>query len=213
MAAVHWSILVAGGATALLVGPGVWLGWILARRAFVGKLLLELVLMLPLVLPPTAIGGGLILLFGKNGALGGWHVLFSWKAMMISSALAGLPLLVSMAHLTFVQVDSKLEAAARTLGCSSTQTFLRITLPLAWRGLLAGIALCFARALGEFGATYMVSMNSPGQRTLSLEILHLAQTPGDHGSALAILMGISIALSAITLLPALYLLHTQRRSA
>lgn len=198
--AVRLSLALAGGATALVLPPGLLLGWLFARRSFPGKVVLEILVLLPLVLPPTVTGYGLLVLLGRHGVLGGWAFLFTWKAMLVAAAVVGFPLLVRSAQAAFAAVDPKLSAAARTLGCSAAGSFFRVTLPLAWPGLLAGVVLCFARGLGEFGATRMVALNTPGQRTLALEIYQLVETPGDHSAALLRLVLISLALSALALL-------------
>ena len=198
--AVRLSLALAVGATALVLPAGLALGWLLARRTFPGKFLVELLVMLPLVIPPTVTGYGLLVVLGKRGLLGGWAFLFTWKAMLVAAAVVGFPLLVRSAQAAFEAVDPKLSAAARTLGCSALASFFRVTLPLAWPGLLAGVVLCFARALVEFGATRMVSLNTPGQRTLALEIYQLVETPGDHHAALLRLVLVSLALSTVALL-------------
>ena len=198
--AVRLSLALAGGATLLILPLGLALGWLFARRRFPGKILLELMVLLPLVLPPTVTGYGLLVLFGRHGPLGALEFLFTWKAMLGAAAVVGLPLLVRSAQAAFEAVDPKLAAVARTLGCSRAGAFLRVTLPLAWPGLLAGVVLCFARALGEFGATRMVSLNTAGQRTLALEIYRLVETPGDHSTALLQLVLVSLALSGAALL-------------
>ena len=213
LGAVRLSLLLAGGATLLVLPLGLWVGWLLARRTFPGKTLIELLVMLPLVLPPTVTGYALQMLLGRNGVLGGWELLFTWKAMLAAAAAAGFPLLVRSAQTGFAAVDPKLEAAAHTLGCSRLQSFFRLTLPLAWPGLLAGAVLCFARGLGEFGATRMVALNTPSQRTLALEIYHLAETPGDHASVLFRLVGVSLLLSALALLASHRLTRPRRKSA
>lgn len=197
--AVRLSLLIAAGATAVALPPGLWLGWVLARKRFPGKLLVEMAAMLPLVLPPTVTGYLLLVVFGRRGWLGGFDILFTWKAMLLAAAAVGFPLLVRSARAAFEAVDPKLGPAARTLGCSPLGEFFSVTLPLAWPGLLAGLLLCFARAIGEFGATRMVSLNTDGQRTIALEIFQLVETPGDHGGALLRLVLVSIGLSALAL--------------
>ena len=196
---VRLSLTLAAGATVLALPAGLALGWLLARRTFPGKFLLELLVMLPLVVPPTVTGYALLVVFGRHGPLGGLAWLFTWKAMLVAAAVVGFPLLVRSAQAAFTAVDPKLSAAARTLGCSAPGAFFRVTLPLAWPGLLAGAVLCFARALGEFGATRMVSLNTADQRTLALEIYRLVETPGDHTAALLSLVAVSLALSALAL--------------
>lgn len=213
LATIRLSLLLAGGATLLVLPLGLWLGWLLARRNFPGKILVEILVMLPLVLPPTVTGYALLMMLRRNGVLGGWELLFTWKAMLAAAAVAGFPLLVRSAQTGFADVDPKLEAVAHTLGCSRLQSFLRITLPLAWPGLLTGAVLCLARGLGEFGATRMVALNTPSQRTLALEIYHLAETPGDHTAVLLRLVGVSLLLSALALLASHLLTSRWRTSA
>ncbi len=197
--AIRLTLLLAGGGTLLVMPVAIGLGWVLARKRFWGRPLLELAVLLPLVLPPVVVGYGLLLLLGRGGPLGGLQWLFTWKAMLLAGALVGLPLWVRAARAAFESVDPKLEPAARVLGASPAGTFFRITLPLAWPGLLAGAVLCFARALGEFGATRMVALNTPGQRTLSLELYALVEQPGDHRAALLALVAASLVLSALAL--------------
>ena len=210
LSALQLSLTLAAGATLLVLPPALLLGGLLARRTFPGKTALELLILLPLVLPPTVTGYALLLLFGRHGLLNDWGFLFTWKAMLIAAAVAGFPLLVRSIQAALASVDVKLVAAARTLGCSAAGAFFRVTLPLAWPGYLAGIILCFARGLGEFGATRMVSLNTPGQRTLALEIYQLAETPGDHQAALLRLVLVSIGLSAAALLASLLLTRRWR---
>lgn len=187
----------------LLVAPlGIGLGFVLARRAFPGKSVVETLVALPLVLPPTAIGYLLLTLFARDGLLGeralGFDVdvLFTWRAAVIASAVVALPLVARTARTAFEEVDPRLERMARTSGMTRTRTFLAITLPLARRGLLAAIALGFGRALGEFGATVIVAGNIPGRtQTLALAIFSEIQL-GDTAAALrlvAITVGIAFA--------------------
>ena len=213
LAVARFSLLLAGGATLAALPAGLALGWLLARRRFPGRRLVEMLVLLPLVLPPTVTGYGLVALLGRRGLLGGWDLLFTWKAMLVAAAVAGFPLLVRAAREAFMNADPRLEEAARLLGCSRRQTFLRVTLPLAGPGLLAGAVLCFARALGEFGATRMVALNTPGQRTLALEVFRLVETPGDHQAALLRLAGLSLLLSALALLASQTLTRSRRRPA
>ena len=144
---------------------------------------LETLLSLPLVLPPTAVGLVLLELLGRNRPLGGWlaaqgiEVVFTWKAVVLATAVMSFPLLVRSARTAFEEVDPQLVGLARTLGCGPLAAFFRVTLPLAWRGVLAGAVLAFSRALGEFGATIMVAGNIPGRtQTLALAIFHDVQT-------------------------------------
>lgn len=197
--AVRLSIEVAAFATLLALPPGIALGWLLARKRFPGKFLVETLALLPIVLPPTVTGYLLIVAFGRTGPFGGLELLFTPKAMILAAAVVGFPLLVRSVRAAFEAVDRNLGAAARTLGCSAIGEFFAVTLPLAWPGLLAGVVLCFTRAIGEFGATRMVSLNTDGQRTLALEIYQLVETPGDHDTALLRLALVSIAMSAAAL--------------
>ena len=194
------SLRVAAVATALALVVGVALGWLLARRRFRGATLLEAVCMLPLVLPPTVVGYGILVLMGRNSALGGWlrehfdyTLIFSWHGAVVASALVALPLVLKSASTAFSQVDRTLEAAAFTLRQSRLSTFIRVTLPLAWPGILAGTVLAYARAMGEFGASLMVAGSIPGQtQTLSMAIYDAVQA-GQDDTAAALVMVISAA--------------------
>ena len=194
------SLRVAAVATALALVLGVALGWLLARRRFPGATLLEAVCMLPLVLPPTVVGYGILVLMGRNSALGGWlrehfdyTLIFSWHGAVVASALVALPLVLKSASTAFSQVDRTLEAAAFTLRQSRLSTFIRVTLPLAWPGILAGTVLAYARAMGEFGASLMVAGSIPGQtQTLSMAIYDAVQA-GQDETAAALVIVISVA--------------------
>ncbi len=164
------SLRVALCATVLVVAIGLPLAWLLARRRFPGRELLDTALMLPLVLPPTVTGYYLVLLLGRHGWLGrwihawsGWNLLFTWQAAVLASFVVALPLLVKTARAAFESVDERLMEMAATLGHSEWSATRRVLLPLARRGILAGTALAFARAMGEFGATLMVAGNIPGR--------------------------------------------------
>jgi molybdate transport system permease protein len=192
------------------------LGWILARKRFRGRLLVEGVVFLPLVLPPVVTGYLLLVLFGQHGALGRWllevlgvRVIFTWFGMAIAGAVVGLPFLVRAVKLSVESVDRGLEEASRTLGLGRWRTWMRITLPLARSGILAGALLAFARALGEFGATVMVAPNVAGTRTLALEIYRQASVPGGE-AAVARLAVLSILLSLGALIGTEWLLARGR---
>jgi molybdate transport system permease protein len=151
----------------------------LARYRGPGKGVIETLLSLPLVLPPTAVGLVLLEALGRRSPLGGWlarhgvEVVFTWKAVVLAMAVMSFPLLVRSARTAFEEVDPRLVGLARTLGCTPAAAFFRVTLPLAWRGVLAGVVLAYARALGEFGATIMIAGSIPGRtRTLALAIFH-----------------------------------------
>jgi molybdate transport system permease protein len=192
------TLQVAAVATALALLAGVALGWLFARRRFPGSGVLEAVCMLPLVLPPTVIGYGILVLMGRNGPVGAWlrehfdyTVIFNWHGAVIASALVALPLVLKSASAAFAGVDTTLEAAARTLRQSRGSVFMRVTLPLAWPGILAGTLLAFARAMGEFGASLMVAGSIPGQtQTVSMAIYDTVQA-GQHDVALVLVVATS----------------------
>jgi molybdate transport system permease protein len=200
LSVVLFTLEMAGLATVTILVPGVAAALLLARYRGPGKGALETLLSLPLVLPPTAVGLALLELLGRDRPLGGWlasvgiDVVFTWKAVVVATAVMSFPLLVRSARTAFEEVDPRLVGIARTLGASPTAAFFRVTLPLAWRGVLAGVVLSFSRALGEFGATIMVAGNIPGRtQTLSLAIFHDVQT-GRDARAMA-LAGITVALA------------------
>ena len=180
MAAELWtitwfSLATALAATTLMAAPGIALGWVLARRRFPGKALVETLVSLPLVLPPVATGYILLSVLGRRFALGRWledgglQILFTWKAVVLAMTVMGLPLFVRTARAGFEQVNERFEQVAATLGASVARTFFSISLPLARRFVLAGAILGFSRALGEFGATVMVAGSMPGRtRTLAV---------------------------------------------
>ena len=166
--------------TMVCLPVGVWIAYVLARRSFSGKSLVETVVLLPLVLPPVATGFVLLQLFGVDGPLGralsalGVQVVFTWKAVVLSMAVMSLPLIVITVRAGFEHVDVRYEQIAATLGASASRVFWTITLPLARRSVLAGATLGFARALGEFGATIVLAGGIPGQtQTLAVAIFNL----------------------------------------
>ncbi|MET0262343.1 MAG: molybdate ABC transporter permease subunit [Rariglobus sp.] len=194
---VHITLFTLGVAslgTLLILPLGLALAWLLARREWPGKALVETVIALPLFIPPVATGLILLKLFGRNGPLG-WlvettfstSIVFTWKAVVVATAVMALPLLVRTARVAFEEVPRHAEEAARVLGADPWQVFRMVTLPLAARGLIGGTVLSFARALGEFGATVMVAGFIPGQTvTLALGIYHHVQL-GDDRQALVLL--------------------------
>jgi molybdate transport system permease protein len=196
---------VAAGATALLAVPGLAVAWLLSRPAFRFRTLVETLVSLPLVLPPTAVGLGLLLLFGRSGPLGrplydhlGIDIAFTWRAVVLASAVVAFPLFVRSARSAFEEVDPRLPAVARTLGRGPFAAFFQVELPLAWRGVTAGAVLAFARALGEFGATILVAGNIPGRtQTLALALFQRVQV-GRDGEALGLAF-ISVLLAAAAL--------------
>jgi molybdate transport system permease protein len=199
---VTWfTVCVAVVSTLCILPPGLALAWLLARRDWPGKSVVETLVALPLVIPPVATGLLLLKLFGRRGFLGHWleeslglEIVFTWKAVVVATAVMSFPLLVRTARVAFESVSPRLEHVARTLGAGPWSVFWTITLPLARSGVIAGAVLAFARALGEFGATVMVAGFIPGKtETLSLSIYHLVQL-GRDGEALG-LLGISVALA------------------
>jgi molybdate transport system permease protein len=197
---VVFTLQVATASTLLILPPGVAVAFALARYRGRGKGLIETALSLPLVLPPTAVGLVLLELFARRRPLGRWleahglEVLFTWKAVLAATAVMSFPLLVRSARTAFEEVDARLVGIARTLGCGPIAAFFRVTLPLAWRGVLAGTVLAFSRALGEFGATVMVAGNIPGRtRTLALAIFHDNQVGRDDRAL--VLAGVTTALA------------------
>jgi molybdate transport system permease protein len=202
------SIRVAALATLLNAVVGIPLAYLLARRPFRGRALVDLLTTLPLVLPPTVTGYYLIVLLGRRGWLGapvyqltGWSVAFTWYAAVVAATVMALPLLVRTAKAAFESIDRDLERAAYTLGRSEWRTALEVTVPLARNGILAGLVLAFARALGEFGATLMLAGNIPGKTaTVPLAIYTAVQT-GEQGTAL-LLVGILTALSCVVIIAA-----------
>ena len=173
------SLQVTAVASVLIFVFGLALALLFARKHFPGRLIAETVVTLPMVLPPTVVGYYLLMFLGQGGPIVGWlgvHVLFTWQAAAVASAVAGLPLMVLSARAAIANVDPALENAARGLGSSEPGVFFRVTLPLARRGVLAGLLLGSARALGEFGATLMVAGNIPGRtQTMPLAIYDAVQ--------------------------------------
>ena len=208
LTAVWLSAQVAVAATVLNALLGIPLAYILARRRFWGRGLVDLLVTLPLVLPPTVTGYYLIVLLGRRGLLGaplyeatGWTVAFTWYAAVIAATVMALPLLVRTARAAIESVDRDLERAAYTLGRSEWQTALTVTLPLARNGILAGLVLAFARALGEFGATLMLAGNIPGRTTTVPLAIYTAVQTGETSQVL-VLVGLLTVLSCTVLVVA-----------
>jgi molybdate transport system permease protein len=194
------SLKVTTVATFLIFTVGLALALLFARRRFPGKTFAETLVNLPLVLPPTVVGYYLLLVLGRGGPLVAWldvRLLFTWWAAVIASAIVGLPLMVGAARAAIAEVDPALENAARTLGSSEPEVLWRVTLPLARRGILAGLVLGATRALGEFGATLMVAGNIPGRtQTLPLAIYDAVQNRQySQANAMVILMTVLAFLS------------------
>lgn len=188
--ALWLSIEVAVWCVVFLAVPGTLMGWLLARGRFRGKAVAEVLVHLPLVLPPVVTGYVLLLLFGRDGPLGGVldalgvSVAFTWWAAVLASAVVSFPLMVRAVKLSVELVDQRLEHAAATLGASPMQVWLRVTLPLSLPGVLTGLVLAFARSLGEFGATITFAGNIAGEtQTLPLALYNFTQVPGGEGAA------------------------------
>jgi molybdate transport system permease protein len=191
-------------ATALLLVPGTLIAWLLARRSWRGKSLVETLVALPLVMPPVATGLILLELFGRRGLLGaplhriGIDVVFTWRAVVLAMTVMASPLFVRTARVAFEQVSRRYEEIARTLGWSEPRVFFTITLPLAARGIVAGAVIAFARALGEFGATILVAGNIPGRTsTLSTSIYNLVQLGEDRAATALLVVSVVIAFGAV----------------
>jgi molybdate transport system permease protein len=206
MTSEEWQIVwftawVSAMSTLVILPFGLALAWALARRDWPGKSIVETLVSLPLVMPPVATGLILLKLFGRRGPIGGFFhdqlnldVIFTWRAVLLALSVMSLPLLVRSARVAFEEVNPRFEQIARTLGAGNWRVFFTITVPLASRGILAGMILAFARALGEFGATIMIAGNIPGKTsTLSLAIFQDVQLGNDSHAFR--LLGVSVVLA------------------
>lgn len=200
------SLKVAVLAVCLISGPGIFLGWVLARREFRGKAVLDALVHLPLVLPPVVIGYLLLHLFSASGPIGGplreltgLVVAFTWQGAALAAGIVAFPLLVRSVRLSIEAVDTGLEDVARTMGKTELTIFWRVTLPLALPGVLAGTVLAFARCLSEFGATITFVASLPGEtRTLPLAIYNVLQVPGGEAAAFRLsVLAVLLALAAL----------------
>ncbi|WP_107687587.1 molybdate ABC transporter permease subunit [Neisseria wadsworthii] len=184
---LYLSLKVAGLATLLNIIVGTAAGFALARLKFWGRDFLDTVLTLPMVMPPTVLGYYLLVLLGRKGPLGSWlqehfgiTLIFTWQGAVIAAMVVTFPLIFKPARAAFENVNPQLEQAARSLGLAAAAVFFRVSLPLAWRGILAGVLLAFARALGEFGATLMVAGSIPNEtQTLSIAVYEAVQAGND----------------------------------
>jgi molybdate transport system permease protein len=199
-----FTTLAAGAATLLMLGPGVALAWLLARRSFPGKAIVETFVSLPLVVPPVATGLILLWIFGRRGPIGrpleavGIEIVFTPRAVVLAMAIMGLPLLVRTARAGFEQVTRRYEQIAETLGAGPWRVFRTVTLPLASKNILAGSLLGFSRALGEFGATIVVAGSIPGRtRTLAVGIYSYTETGQDTQAAMLLAVSVTIAFAAV----------------
>lgn len=199
------SIQVASVATLLMIVVGITIAYCLARKEFRGRELSDMLLTLPLVLPPTVTGYYLIVLFGRNGWIGkfvyqwtGFSMMFTWYAAVLASFVVAVPLLIKTARAAIESVDRNLIQASYALGLSEIQTAIYVTLPLAKRGIMAGIILSFARAMGEFGATLMIAGNIPGKTDTLPIAIYASASSGDWSSANMMVLCLTL-ISGITL--------------
>lgn len=216
-ATILLSLKVAATAALASLPAGIAVGWLLARRRFLGKSLLDALVHLPLVLPPVVVGYVLLVWMGQNGAVGrflhehfGIGFSFRWTGAALASAIMGFPLMVRATRLSIEAVDRRLEQAASTLGASPLRVFVTVTLPLAWPGIVAGAVLGFAKALGEFGATITFVSAIPGEtQTLASAIYGLMQVPGGEAGIWR-LAAVAVAISLAALLASEWLVRRQR---
>ena len=212
------TLKVACSAAAINAVLGMAIGWLMARKRFWGRDLLEALLTLPLVLPPTVMGYYLLVLLGRRGWLGEWlerafgvHLIFTWQGAVIAATIVSFPLILRAARTAFENVEPQLEQAARVAGLSEWSLFLRVTLPLASPGIVAGVLLVFARSLGEFGATLMVAGSLPGQtQTLSIAVYEAVQAGRDDTANFLVMV---TSLTCIAVLLAAGRLRPARQSA
>ena len=205
--ALKLSLAVATSATVVVACIGCLAGWLLARHRFAGRELLDALLNLPLVLPPTVTGYYLIVVLGRRGVVGGplweatgWSIPFTWIACAIAAGVMAFPLMVRASRVAFEEIDRRHELVASTLGHGQVSIFFRVTLPLARRGLVTGVVLTFARALGEFGATLVLAGNIPGRtQTVPLAIYEAVMAGEDRTALLLslLLTGVSVAVILI----------------
>ncbi len=204
--ALELSLKVALVSVAFSLPAGIAVAWLLARRQFPGKMLLDGLVHLPLVLPPVVIGYLLLVVMGRQGLIGAWlfdtfgvSFAFSWRGAALAAGVMAFPLMVRAVRLSIEAVDLRLEEAARTLGAGQISVFLTVTLPLAVPGILTGAILAFARAIGEFGATITFVSNIPGEtRTLPLALYTMVQTPDGEAAALrVVIISVVLAFSAL----------------
>ena len=210
MTAAEWQIVgftvwVAALSTAMILPFGLALAWALARGNWPGKSVVETFVALPLVMPPVATGLILLEVFGRRGAIGGFlqdklnlNVVFTWRAVLLALSVMSFPLLVRSARMAFEGVNPRLEQIARTLGANGWRVFFTISVPLAARGIVGGMLLAFARALGEFGATIMVAGNIPGRtQTISLAIFQNVQLGQDTHAFHLLAVSVVLAFAAV----------------
>jgi molybdate transport system permease protein len=195
-----FTVAVGLASTVTILPVGIALAWLFARKEWPLKSVIETIVLLPLVMPPVSTGLILLKIFGRRSPVGEWlydrgvEIVFNWKGVVIAMAVMSFPLLVRSVRTSFSEVNPRLEQIAATLGASALRIFFVITVPLAYRGIIAGALLAFSRALGEFGATILLAGNIPGQtQTLSLAIFSLVQLGNDREAH--VLLGITVALA------------------
>jgi molybdate transport system permease protein len=211
-----FSISVGLASTLLILPFGIALAWLFARKEWPLKSVVETLVLLPLVMPPVSTGLILLKIFGRRGPLGQWlydrgiEIVFNWKGVLIAMAVMSFPLLVRSVRTSFAEVNLRLEQIAATLGASPLRIFFVITIPLAYKGIVAGALLAFSRALGEFGATILLAGNIPGEtQTLSLAIYNSVQLGKD--SEAYTLLGITVALAFFFVWSSEWLLRSGRK--
>lgn len=203
--ALRLTLKVAGVATLINVFIGIGIAYVFARKSFWGKEVLDAVLTLPMVMPPTVLGYYLLVLIGRNGPIGQFlkqyfdiNLIFTWQGAVIAAAIVSFPLVFKAARAAFESLEPQYEQAARVLGISESALFFRVTLPLAWRGILSGVLLSFARSSGEFGATLMVAGSIPGQtQTLSIAVYEAVQAGQDQVANFLVLLTSVVCMSVL----------------
>lgn len=199
------SLKIAGVSIIFIALFGISIAYFMSKKEFPGKSIIEALFLLPLVLPPTVMGFGLLILFGKNGPIGsflashGLSVIFHWTGAVIAAIVVSFPMMYQSAQAAFKVMDPRLEKAAMTMGASKLKIFFTVTLPIVWPGLLAGIVLAFARALGEFGATLMLAGYIPGKTDTIPLVIYFAVQNGQMEKA-AFWVGIIVAVGFVTIL-------------
>ncbi len=198
------SLWVSALATSIIALLGTFIAYVLARKRFFGRTMLDAFTTLPMILPPTVTGYYLIILLGRNGILGsyiykitGWSIMFTWQAAVIAATIVAIPIMIKSAKAAIESVDRDYEKAAFTLGKSEFETFFLVTLPLAKKGLIAGLVLSFARALGEFGATIMIAGNIPGKTSTMPLAIYSAFLSGEDTLATALVIILTIVSIAV----------------
>jgi molybdate transport system permease protein len=212
-----FSLAVGLASTVLILPFGIALAWLFARKEWPLKSVIETIVLLPLVMPPVSTGLILLKIFGRRSPLGHWlyergmEIVFNWKGVLIAISVMSFPLLVRSVRTSFAEVNVRLEQIAATLGASPAKVFFVITVPLAYKGIIAGAMLAFSRALGEFGATILLAGNIPGEtQTLSLAIYNFVQLGKDREAY--VLLGITVALAFLFVWSSEWLLRSGKKA-